>query len=191
MKKILQYITLPVAALLGYLTASAQRPQKLNHMKAPVSIYSYQVMNIKGELVDFKDFRNKKILIVNTASRCGKTPQYADLQKLHEQYGDKVVVLGFPSNNFGAQEPLGDTEIAQFCTVNYGVTFPMFHKMDVKGEEKAALYQWLTDPAKNGWNDQEPTWNFCKYLIDENGELLSFFPSNVNPLDDQIISLIK
>jgi len=131
------------------------------------------------------------MLIVNTASHCGFTGQYEDLQKLHELHGDKIAVLGFPSNDFGRQEPGNAQEIRSFCTKNYGVSFTMFEKVVVKGKDKAPLYQWLSDKSKNGWNDQEPAWNFSKYLIDENGNLLAFYPSSVNPLDEKILSHLK
>ena len=125
------------------------------------------------------------------ASKCGYTPQYEDLQKLNEEYGDKITILGFPANNFGGQEPGTNEEIKKFCTGNYGVTFPMFEKISVKGVDKHPLYRWLTDKSMNGWNDQEPTWNFCKYFIDENGELKHFFQSSVNPFDEEILKLIE
>ncbi len=131
------------------------------------------------------------MLIVNTASKCGYTPQYKDLQRLHEQYGSKIAVLGFPCNQFGGQEPGTKEEIVSFCTKNYGVTFPLFEKVEVKGSGKSPLYAWLTDKSKNGWNEQEPTWNFCKYVINEKGELVAFYPSKTNPFDEKIISLLK
>jgi glutathione peroxidase len=127
------------------------------------------------------------VLIVNTASECGYTAQYKELQKLHEQYGSKIIVLGFPANNFGGQEPGTDTEIANFCEKNFGVTFQLFQKSDVIGDSKSDVYKWLTDKNQNGWNTEEPKWNFCKYLINENGDLIKFFSSSVGPLDKEII----
>ena len=122
------------------------------------------------------------LLVVNTASKCGYTPQYEGLEKLYRRYGERgLVVLGFPSDDFGGQEPGSNRDIANFCEVNYGVSFPMFEKVTVKGPGKAPVYQWLTDPAKNGWNEQEPLWNFCKYVINEKGELTHFFPSKTLP----------
>ena len=141
--------------------------------------------SLEGEVIDFNTYRGKKLLIVNTASKCGYTYQYEDLQKLHEQYGDKVTVLGFPANNFLWQEPASNNEIAEFCQKNYGVTFQMFEKISVKGRDKHALYKWLT--AKSG---ESPSWNFCKYLIDEKGEVIGFFGKKVNPLDKEIIDKI-
>lgn len=154
------------------------------------SFYDLKFTTIDGETINFSKYKGKKLLIVNTASECGYTPQYADLEKLNEEYGDKIVILGFPANNFGGQEPGSNTEIKGFCKKNYGVTFQLFEKSSVKGDDKNAVYQWLTDKNKNGWNDQEPTWNFCKYLINEKGELVKFFPSKVKPMDQDILSLL-
>jgi glutathione peroxidase len=149
------------------------------------SVYDFKIKSIDGELIDFKRYQGKTLLIVNVASKCGYTPQYADLEKLHENYGDKVVVLGFPANNFGAQEPGSNAEIAEFCKKNYGVKFQMFEKISVKGADQHPLYQWLKE--KTG---QEPTWNFCKYLVKPDGTV-KFFPSKVHPLDAEILNNIK
>ncbi|GAB3660807.1 glutathione peroxidase [Echinicola sediminis] len=157
----------------------------------PKTLYDFTMTDIDGNTVDFSQYKGKKLLIVNVASKCGYTPQYEDLQKLNEEYGDKITILGFPANNFGGQEPGTNEEIKKFCTGNYGVTFPMFEKVSVKGVDKHPLYRWLSDKSMNGWNDQEPTWNFCKYFIDENGELKHFFQSSVNPFDEEIIKLIE
>jgi len=151
------------------------------------SIYDFVLTSITGETIDFKGFKGKKLLIVNTASECGFTPQYEDLQKLHQLHGDKITILGFPANNFGQQEPGSDIEIAKFCTDNYSVTFQVFSKISVAGSDKAPLYQWLTDKSKNGWNDEAPNWNFCKYLVNEKGELLKFYASAVNPMGEEIL----
>lgn len=145
------------------------------------SFFSFTVNSLDGKPVSFEQYRGKKIIVLNTASECGYTPQYADWQKFYEANKEFVVVLGFPCNDFGGQEPGSATEIQGFCQKNYGVTFPMFEKVSVKGEGKSPVYQWLTDPALNGWNDQEPTWNFCKYVIDENGKLTNYFASKVKP----------
>jgi glutathione peroxidase len=157
----------------------------------PKSFYDFKMKAIDGTMIDFSKFKGKKVLLVNVASKCGFTPQYTDLQKLNEMYGDKVAILGFPANNFGGQEPGSNEEISQFCTKNYGVTFQMFEKISVKGDDMAPLYQWLTGKEYNGWNTDEPSWNFCKYLIDENGKLIAFFPSKVKPLDDDLVNKIK
>jgi glutathione peroxidase len=146
------------------------------------SIYDFKMNSIDGELIDFASYKGKNLLIVNVASKCGYTPQYADLEKLHEMYSDKVVVLGFPANNFGSQEPGSNNEIAQFCQKNYGVKFQMFEKISVKGNDQAELYKWLK--AKTG---EEPGWNFCKYLVKPDGTV-KFFSSKVKPLDKEITS---
>ncbi len=148
------------------------------------SIYDFRMNSIEGKEVDFAQFKGKNLLIVNVASKCGNTPQYADLEKLHEDFGDKVVVLGFPANNFGGQEPGTNEEIASFCEKNYGVKFMMFEKISVKGEDQHPLYRWLKE--KTG---EEPTWNFCKYLVKADGTV-KFFPSKVKPLDSQIIDAL-
>ncbi|QEC52712.1 glutathione peroxidase [Anseongella ginsenosidimutans] len=162
----------------------------LTGLKAQDSgFYSLKMKNIKGEEVDFSQFRGKKVLLVNTASECGFTPQYEGLEELYKTYGkDGLVVLGFPANNFGGQEPGSNLEIASFCKENYGVTFPMFEKSSVKGGEKNEVFDWLTSKSANGWNEQEPTWNFCKYLVDEKGKLVAFFPSKVEPMSEEITS---
>lgn len=141
-----------------------------------MGIYDFQLQSITGEMIDLSDFKGKKILIVNTASACGYTPQYADLELLHKNYGDQVTVLGFPANNFGGQEPGSNDQIAAFCEKNYGVTFPLFSKMDVVGKNQHPLYTFLKE--KTG---KEPTWNFCKYLVSEDGSKIEFYPSSVNP----------
>jgi len=143
------------------------------------SFHDFKMTALDGKLIDFSIYKGKKVMVVNTASRCRYTPQYEELQELHERHGSKLAVLGFPANNFGNQEPGPNQEIAGFCKMNYSVTFQMFEKIDVTTHP---LYQWLSDPAKNGWNDQAPSWNFCKYLIDENGNLLKFYAASVNPL---------
>jgi len=148
------------------------------------SIYDFRMNSLDGKEIDFELYHGKNLLIVNVASECGFTPQYADLQKLHEEYGDKVVILGFPANNFGGQEPGTNLQIAQFCQKNYGVEFQMFEKISVKGEDRHPLYQWLKD--KTG---QEPTWNFCKYLVKPDGTV-KFFPSKVKPTDNEILNAL-
>jgi glutathione peroxidase len=151
-------------------------------IKAPEIIYTLRATMNTGEEISFEKYRGKKLLIVNLASLCGYTPQYKELETLH-QTNKNIVVLGFPSNNFGAQEPGTDDDIATFCRTNFSVTFPVFKKNGVKGNSKQQVYKWLTDKEKNGWNDLEPEWNFYKYLIDENGNLLKIFSSAVSPLD--------
>ena len=157
----------------------------------PESIYDFKMKSIDGSTIDFSTYKGKKLLIVNVASKCGYTPQYEDLQKLHELYGNKVTILGFPANNFGKQEPGTNDEIALFCSENYGVTFQMIEKISVKGDDMAPLYHWLSEEKYNGWNNEAPGWNFCKYLVNEKGELVAFYPSKVEPLSDDIIAKIK
>jgi glutathione peroxidase len=154
------------------------------------NFYSLNATDIKGKNVSFEIFKNKKVLVVNLASQCGFTPQYNELEDLHRRYKDKVEVIGFPSNDFGGQEPGGDEEIANFCRLNFGVSFPLFHKDHVSGASKQKVYQWLTDPAKNGWNNKEPSWNFCKYLVNEQGQLVNFYSSAVSPTAPDIINLL-
>jgi len=151
----------------------------------PSSLYDFKMNSLDGKQIDFSQYKGKTLLIVNVASKCGYTPQYTDLQKLHELYGDKVTILGFPANNFGAQEPGSSAEISDFCKSKYGVTFQMFEKISVKGEDQHPLYAWLKE--KTG---QEPTWNFCKYLVKPDGTV-KFFNSKVKPLDPQITDELK
>lgn len=153
-------------------------------LSAPSSIYDFKINSLEGKLIDFAQYKGKTLLIVNTASKCGNTPQYEDLQKFHEQYGTKVVILGFPANNFGAQEPGTNLEIAEFCKANYGVTFQMFEKISVKGDDQHELYKWLKE--KTG---QEPSWNFCKYLVKPDGTV-TFFNSKVKVFDKPILDAI-
>ena len=145
------------------------------------SFFQFPLTSLSGEPVDMEQFRGKKIIVLNVASKCGFTPQYADWQKFYEAHQESIVILGFPSNEFAGQEPGSEADIAAFCKKNYGVTFPMFEKSKIRGKDKMPLYQWLTDPAQNGWNAQAPTWNFCKYIIDENGNLTHFFTAKVTP----------
>jgi len=168
------------------------KPTDLSKISPPASsIYTIPLTTLDGQPFDLATLKGKKILIVNTASECGYTPQYKALQKLHEEYGSKVAILGFPCNDFGGQEPGSSQEIASFCQRNYGVTFQMFEKLHVKGDEKHPLYKWLTDPTQNGWNSEVPGWNFCKYLINENGELINYFGSGVSPDNKELIKAIQ
>ena len=150
------------------------------------SFYALSADNINGESISMDTFKDKKILVVNVASQCGYTPQYEGLQNLYEAYGDSLVVLGFPSNDFMWQEPGNNTEIKTFCQRTYGVTFPMFAKIHVKGRKQHPLYTWLSDSTMNGWNHENPSWNFNKYLLDEKGKLLERFGSGIEPLDTLI-----
>jgi glutathione peroxidase len=159
---------------------------------APSSIYDFKVTGLDGKPMDIAKYKGKKILIVNTASKCGYTPQYADLEKLYEQYKDKLVIIGFPANNFGQQEPGTAAEITEFCTKNYGVTFPMAEKGDVVGENIQPVFKYLTDEAhKLGVGDPVVKWNFTKFLVDENGKLVAVFPSKVKPMDPEILKYLN
>ena len=152
----------------------------------PRSIYDFKVEALEGGTIDFAKFKGKKILIVNTASKCGYTPQYEGLEQLYEKYKDKLVIVGFPANNFGGQEPGTNSEIKEFCKKNYGVTFPMAAKISVKGEDIAPIYQWLCNKSENGVLDAEIKWNFGKFLLDEKGNLLAYFGSKVTPMSEEI-----
>lgn len=153
-----------------------------SNKNALMNFYSLKAITNTGQEILFDKYRGKKVLLVNLASQCGFTPQYKELEQLHQQ-NKNMVVLGFPSNDFGAQEPGSDKEIAEFCKINYGVTFQLFKKGNVKGNTKQPVYKWLSDANKNGWNNEQPKWNFYKYLVDENGNLLNIFSSSVSPLD--------
>lgn len=155
---------------------------------ADVTLYSFKVQGLEGGTIDFASFKGKKVLIVNTASACGYTPQYKELQALYEKYKDKLVIVGFPANNFGGQESGTNMEIKSFCEKNYGVSFPMAAKVSVKGEDIAPIYKWLTSKEANGVLDAEIKWNFNKFLIDENGKMVAYFPSKVSPLSEEIVS---
>ena len=152
-----------------------------------VSFYSLKDTAIDGTVFDFEKLRGKKIMLVNTASDCGYTGQYDDLQKLSEAYKDKLVVIGFPANDFKDQEKGTDDEIASFCKKNFGVSFPLMKKSSViKGANQNKIFEWLTDPAKNGWNNQQPSWNFCKFIVDEEGRLTNFFGSTIEPMGQEV-----
>ena len=152
------------------------------------TIHQFKVASLDGGMIDFASFKGKKILVVNTASECGYTPQYKDLQALYEKYKDKLVIVGFPANNFGGQEPGSNTEIKSFCQKNYGVSFPMAAKISVKGDDTAPIYKWLTSKEENGVLDATIKWNFNKFLLDEKGKIIAYFPSKVAPMSEEIIS---
>jgi len=155
------------------------------------SFHTISAISLDGQLIPMEQYKGKKIIILNVASKCGYTPQYADWQTYYETNMENVVVLGFPCNQFMSQEPGNASEIATFCEKNYGVTFPMFEKVDVKGENQCEVYKWLTDPKQNGWNSEVPSWNFCKYLIDEDGKLTHFFASKIKPDSPEFLEAVK
>lgn len=186
----IKVLALSAALLTGFVNSATRETTvpACTQQIAAKSIYDFKVEGLEGGTIDFSSFKGKKILVVNTASKCGFTPQYKELEALYQQYKDKLVIVGFPANNFGAQEPGTNTEIAAFCEKNYGVTFPMAAKVSVKGEDMAPIYHWLTEKAQNGVLDAEIKWNFNKFLIDENGNMLAYFPSKVTPLSEEITS---
>lgn len=155
------------------------------------NLYDYKVESIDGKEINFADYKGKKILIVNTASECGFTPQYADLQKVADEYKDKLVVIGFPANNFGGQEPGSNAEIGAFCEKNFGVTFPLAAKVSVKGDDIAPVFKYLTDKDLNGVKNTTIMWNFTKFLVDENGKLIDSFVSTTKPNSDSITKYLK
>lgn len=155
------------------------------------NIYSFNVRSLSGSTINFADFKGKKILVVNTASKCGFTPQYADLEKLYNQFKGKLVIVGFPCNQFGHQAPGTSEDISAFCTNKYHITFPMATKIDVKGDHTAPIYQWLEAQAKaKGFTPVEPQWNFGKYLLNEKGELIAVFSSPTNPMSKEVVNAI-
>lgn len=157
----------------------------------PTSIHEFKIKSLNGETIDFSKFKGKKILIVNTASKCGYTPQYKGLEELYKKYKDKLVIVGFPSDNFGKQEYEKDADIADFCEKNFGVTFPLTTRVDVKGENAHPIFKYLTSKTENGVLDAEIKWNFNKFLVDEKGNLLAYFPSKVTPDSEEITRYLK
>ena len=156
------------------------------------NIYQFKAKTIDGDTFDFASLKGKKVMIVNTASKCGLTPQYKELQALYEQYKDKgFIIIGFPANDFLKQEPGSDLEIKEFCSLNYGVTFPMMAKISVKGDDMSPIYQWLTKKELNGKEESQVKWNFQKYLINEEGQLERVIDPKVKPNDPQIIQWIN
>lgn len=180
-------------ALMWFTKLTGKNTKELSGAKEPpVSFYSNKAITINGDTLDFASLKGKKVLLVNTASDCGYTNQYDDLQKLSADYKDKLVVVGFPANDFKEQEKGTNDEIAKFCKVNFGVTFPLMEKSSViKSPLQNSVFQWLTDPAKNGWNGKAPTWNFSKYLVNEKGELTNYFDPSVSPLSEAVKKAIE
>lgn len=157
-----------------------------------LSVYSIPLKSLDGKSnLDLSQYKGKKILVVNTASECGFTPQYKELQALQDKYKEKLVIIGTPCNQFGGQEPGSSEEIASFCEKNFGVTFPLSEKLEVKGSNQHPLYQWLTQKAKNGALDASVSWNFNKFLINETGQLVGYYPSTVKPLSDELTKAIE
>lgn len=169
-----------------------QKDSKQTENMAKQNIYSFKVKDIEGKTFDFSTLKGKKVMIVNTASECGLTPQFEQLQSLYTEFKDKnFIIVGFPTNDFMGQDPGSNQEIAAFCQKNYGVTFPMMEKIVVKGNEKNEVYQFLTEKSKNGLGDFDVEWNFQKFLINEQGELERVFGPRVLPNDQEIKNWIK
>jgi glutathione peroxidase len=181
-------------AFMWYNKVTGKKSKVMSNDKSatpPQSLYSLSVQLNTGNTLRFDSLKGKKILIVNTASNCGYTNQYEDLEQLFEKYKDKLAVIGFPANDFKEQEKGTDEEIAQFCKLNYGVQFPLVKKSTViKTEQQNEVFKWLTDKSRNGWNDQQPSWNFSKYLVDEKGALIKYFDPAVSPLSEEVIKAI-
>ena len=155
------------------------------------SFYDFSIATLdENGAINMADYKGKKILIVNVASKCGYTPQYEGLQKLYTEHGDKVQIIGFPCNQFMGQEPGGKEDIASFCQKNYGVTFPLTTKIDVKGKDQHAIYEWLTSKVYNGIDDYKVGWNFNKFLLDENGKLIAHYDSGVTPMSEELVNAI-
>lgn len=176
-------------------TSATETPAEIASLEAPEDakpIYQFELQDIEGNAVSLDQYKGKVLLVVNVASKCGYTPQYEDLQAFYEKYKEKgVVILGFPANNFGGQEPGSNAEIQQFCKKNYGVSFPMFAKISVKGDDTHPLYQYLTDKGQNGRIDAKISWNFNKFLIDREGYVVEHFKSGVKPQDGKFMDILQ
>ncbi|NBL64316.1 redoxin domain-containing protein [Flavobacterium sp. NST-5] len=195
MKKILALLIIGSCFACQQNQAQQQKTKTLaqkNSTMAKQSIHQFKVKDLEGNEFDFSSLKGKKVLVVNTASKCGLTPQYKDLQAIYDQYQNKnFVIVGFPANNFAAQEPGTNEEIGEFCQRNYGVTFPMMEKISVKGDDMHPLYQFLTQKSQNGLQDSNVEWNFQKYLLNENGELVKVISPRTLPTDPEIVDWIK
>jgi len=180
-------LLLSVMALIVF---TQHTPKPHNSLPILKTVYDFKLKTIDGNETTLAQFKGKKMLLVNVASKCGFTPQYHGLQELHNMYKDKLVIIGFPANNFGGQEPAANKEIQEFCKMNFGVTFLMMEKISVKGDDIHPLYKWLGDKNENGSCSEVPDWNFCKYLIDEKGSIIKFFKGDVDPLSGEITKLL-
>ena len=183
----------PVVMFFGKIFPSSHAALKNDKFIQPsVSFYQLKAIANNGDTISFEQFRGKKVLIVNTASDCGFTAQYDELEKLHQQNKEDLVILGFPANDFKEQEKKKDDEIASFCKINFGVSFQLMKKSHVvRGDAQNAVFKWLSDSTENGWCDQAPVWNFSKYVINEKGVLTNFFAQTVSPLDKKVMAAIK
>ena len=163
----------------------------IGFLSVTASIYDFKVPSLDGQQIDFSKFKGKKVLIVNTASKCGLTPQYAELQQLHEKYKNTLVIVGFPANNFGQQEPGTNEEIKEFCQKNYGVTFPITEKVSVKGDDIHPMFKYLVEEAAKLGFEDPIKWNFTKFLVDENGKLITVFASKVKPMSEEVTKYLN
>lgn len=182
-------VSLPIQLIMATILFSNSILNAGGYTRSMKSFYDLQLNDINGDEIDLQSFKGKKVLLVNVASKCGYTDQYADLQELYKTHGDKLEIIGIPCNDFGRQEPGSASEIQNFCKLNYGVTFTLAEKQKIKSKPISGIYQWLSDPNLNGWNSSLPSWNFCKYVINESGELTHFFKSGVNPNGKEILDL--
>ncbi len=191
MKKLFIVILSAVAFLQSCTNQKSEKSVAKTQEMMGKTIYDFQVESLDGGKINFADYKGKKILIVNTASECGFTPQYKDLEELQNTYKDKLVIVGFPANNFGGQEPGTNAEIATFCEKNFGVTFPMAAKVSVKGDDIAPIFKYLTEKELNGVKNSSILWNFTKFLVDENGTLIDSFASTTKPTSESITKYLK
>ncbi|MFN6115369.1 MAG: glutathione peroxidase [Flavobacteriales bacterium] len=188
------FLSISMAAVLslGCFNSVQVAPTTTNPTEPSMSFHQLSATDINGKPFDMAQLKGKKVMVVNTASECGYTPQYKQLQELYEAYKDKgLVIIGFPCNDFGGQEPGSEADIAQFCQKNYGVSFPMMSKVHTKGAEQHPVYQWLTSKAQNGVMDSAVKWNFHKFLVDEEGRLVKSLGSGVGPFDEEVIGWLK
>jgi len=182
-------VSLPIQLIMATILFSNSILNAGGYTSSMKSFYDLQLNDINGKKIELRSFKGKKVLVVNVASKCGYTDQYSDLQELYETHSDKLEIIGIPCNDFGRQEPGSASEIINFCKINYGVTFTISEKQKIKSKPVSGLYEWLSNPDLNGWNSSLPSWNFCKYMIDESGKLTHFFKSGVNPNGKEILDL--
>ncbi len=188
---LLGIVTLIMSSLFFVSCVTKANKVNIQNQKPIASFYDLEANSIDGNIIKMSDFKGKNILIVNVASKCGYTPQYKSLQELYKNNKDKLHILAFPSNDFLGQEPGSNKEIKNFCEVNFGVQFDIFEKISVKGNNQHMIYKWLSNKKLNGWNDQGPTWNFSKYLIDAEGNLMGFWGPSIEPQSKDILDLIN
>lgn len=189
--KITGLLTLKIIVLMSLLNNILGREASAKNIPPITSIYEIEINSLTGEAINLADFKGKKILFVNVASKCGFTPQYAGLQKLYDTYKDDLMIIGVPCNQFGAQEPGTADQIQEFCSINYGVTFLITEKVDVKGENQHPLYAWLTSKDHNGVKNSSVKWNFQKYLVGEEGQFIDYWNSMTKPMSDKITKHLK